>query len=285
MALPAVDLDAALPAAGDALIARLEAVPFSPWHRRARLIVGSATFFDAFDALAIAFVLPVLRPLWGLSDGEIGWLIAASYIGQVVGALVFSRLAESFGRIPCAAAAVALMSLMSFFCALSGDVWSLFLCRLVQGIGVGGEMPVAAAYIGELSRAEGRGRYFLLYEMIFPLGLMAAGQAGRWLVPALGWQVMFLLGGVPGLIIALLLLRLPELHARARHRPRHLLAARRLGGSLAAGGRDPRPWPRSCAGLPDVRRRERRGRGRRPRHDRDAPSPARGDCAITRDPS
>ncbi len=87
MALPAVVLDAALPAAGDALIARLEAVLFSPWHRRARLIVGSATFFDAFDALAIAFVLPVLRPLCGLSDGEIGWLIAASYIGQVVARL------------------------------------------------------------------------------------------------------------------------------------------------------------------------------------------------------
>ncbi|HUH86069.1 MAG TPA: MFS transporter, partial [Stellaceae bacterium] len=226
MAASAADLDGARPAAGDALLARLEAVPFSRWHRRARLIVGSATFFDAFDALAIAFVLPVLRPLWRLSDGEIGRLIAASYMGQVVGALVFSRLAERFGRIPCAAGAVALMSVMSFFCALSGDLSSLFLCRFVQGIGVGGEMPVAAAYIGELSRAEGRGRYFLLYEMIFPLGLMAAGQAGRWLVPALGWQIMFLLGGVPGLVIALLLLRLPE-------SPRWLIARGRLGAAEA----------------------------------------------------
>ncbi len=109
-------------------------------------------------------------------------------------------------------------------------------------------MPVAAAYIGELSRAEGRGRYFLLYEMIFPVGLMAAGQAGRWLVPALGWQVMFLLGGVPGLIIALLLRRLPEsprwLVARGR-----LRAAEAIIRSVEASGRDrvavapPRPAP------------------------------------------
>ena len=42
------------------LIARLERVPFTRWHMRARIVVGSATFFDAFDALSLAFVLPVL---------------------------------------------------------------------------------------------------------------------------------------------------------------------------------------------------------------------------------
>jgi MFS transporter, putative metabolite:H+ symporter len=80
----------------------------------------------------------------------------------------------------------------------------------VQGIGVGGEMPVAAAYISELSRARGRGRFFMLYEMIFPIGLMATGQIGTLLVPLLGWKILFLLGGIPGLILTVLLLRLPE---------------------------------------------------------------------------
>jgi MFS transporter, putative metabolite:H+ symporter len=82
-------------------------------------------------------------------------------------------------------------------------------------------MPVAATYVSELSRAQGRGRFFLLYEMIFPVGLMAAGQAGAWLVPLYGWQIMFLLGGIPGLVICLLLLRLPE-------SPRWLIAHGRL---------------------------------------------------------
>ena len=51
------------PASGaDALIARLENVPFSRWHLRPRVVVGTATFFDAFDALSLAFVLPVLAP-------------------------------------------------------------------------------------------------------------------------------------------------------------------------------------------------------------------------------
>src|SRR3984893_8309306 len=177
---------------------------------RAGIVMCIATFFDAFDVLSLAFVLPILSRLWHLSAAEIGYLISASYIGQFAGALIFGQLAEKFGRVRSAAAAVAIMSVMSLVCILAGSFASLFLCRLVQGIGVGGEMPVAATYVSELSRAQGRGRFFLLYEMIFPVGLMMAGQTGAWIVPLYGWQVMFLIGGIPGLVICLLLLRLPE---------------------------------------------------------------------------
>ena len=70
------------------LIGRLESVPFSRWHLRPRVIVGSATFFDAFDALSLAFVLPVLVRAWALTTAQIGWLIAVGYLGQFVGAPV-----------------------------------------------------------------------------------------------------------------------------------------------------------------------------------------------------
>jgi MFS transporter, putative metabolite:H+ symporter len=215
------------PAAGaDALIARLESVPFSRWHLRPRVVVGTATFFDAFDALSLAFVLPVLVPLWQLSPRQVGVLIAIGYLGQLLGALIFGSLAESIGRIRSAAAAVAIMSVMSLGCAMSASFAALMACRFVQGIGVGGEMPVAAVYINELSKARGRGRFFLLYEMIFPIGLMATGQIGAVLVPMFGWQVMFLIGGIPGLIVTWLLLRLPE-------SPRWLITRGRLAEAEA----------------------------------------------------
>lgn len=203
------------------LLARLERVPFSWWHMRARIVMGSATFLDAFDALSLAFVLPILVGLWKISPQEVGILIGASYIGQLVGALLFSRLAERFGRVPTAASATLLMSVISLGCALSGSFAALFACRLVQGIGVGGEMPVAAAYISELSKAQGRGRFFLLYEMIFPIGLMMTGQVAALVVPVLGWKIMFLIAGIPGLIVTLLLLRLPK-------SPRWLIARGRI---------------------------------------------------------
>jgi putative MFS transporter len=197
------------PSASD-LIARLERVPITRWHLRARIIVGSATFFDAFDALSLAFVIPVLVGLWGISAIQIGWLIAAGYFGQFAGALLFGSLAERYGRIRSVAGATALMSVMSLTCALAGNFQALLMLRLVQGVGVGGEVPVAAVYINELSKARGRGRFFMLYEMIFPVGLMITGQIGALVVPLFGWQVMFLIGGIPGLFITGLLLRLRE---------------------------------------------------------------------------
>jgi putative MFS transporter len=203
---PAFDAEAA----ANQLIARMEQVPTSRWFVIARVVMGSATFFDAFNALSIAFVLPILVPLWHITPPEIGILIGASYVGQIVGAFAFSWGAERYGRIPCAAAATAIYAVLSLACAAAWSFNVLLVLRFIQGIGVGGEMPVAATYISELSKAHGRGRFFLLYELIFPIGLMATGQIGAWLVPLMGWQIMFLIGGIPGLAIALMLLRLPE---------------------------------------------------------------------------
>jgi len=86
------------------LSAEVSAKADGRWHLRARLIVGSATFFDAFDALSLAFVLPVIVRLWTITPAEIGWLIAIGYLGQFVGALVFGALAERYGRIRSVAA-------------------------------------------------------------------------------------------------------------------------------------------------------------------------------------
>ncbi|MCY7570418.1 MFS transporter, partial [Bacillus safensis] len=59
------------------LLTRMESVPFSRWHLKPRIIMGSATFFDAFDALSLAFVLPVLIGMWNLSPAQIGLLIGS----------------------------------------------------------------------------------------------------------------------------------------------------------------------------------------------------------------
>lgn len=192
------------------LLFRIENVPFCRWHTKARVIMGSATFFDAFDALSLAFVMPVLIGIWHLSPAQVGTLIAAGYLGQVIGALFFGWLAERRGRVPSAAVAVGIMSVMSVVCAFTGNFQMLFLARFIQGIGVGGEVPVAAAYINELSQAHGRGKFFILYELIFPIGLLGAAQVGSFIVPRFGWEYMFLVGGIPGIVVAFLIYHLSE---------------------------------------------------------------------------
>ena len=202
-------------------MARIERLPTSWWQVKARIIVGTATFFDAFDALAIASVLPVVAPLWKLTQPQTGFLISAGFLGQLVGALLFGWLAEHHGRMTAMIWSIALFSMMSLVCAFAFDYWSLLVLRAIQGIGLGGEVPVAAVFISELAKAKGRGRFVLLYELVFPIGLVAASLVGLWVVPRLGWQYMFAIGALPGLLALLLRRLLPEsprwLAVRGRH--------------------------------------------------------------------
>ena len=194
----------------ETIVARLERLPPSAWQVKTRIIVGVATFFDAFDALAIASVLPVLAPLWKLSPDQIAWMISAGFLGQLIGALLFGWLAERHGRMTAMIWSIALFSAMSLVCALAWDYKSLLAFRALQGIGLGGEVPVAAVFISELAKARGRGRFVLLYELVFPVGLVAASLAGLWIVPHLGWQYMFVVGALPGLLALVLRRLIPE---------------------------------------------------------------------------
>src|SRR5256886_12802635 len=194
----------------DDIVARLERLPTSWWQVRTRIIVGVATFFDAFDALAIASVLPVIVPLWKLTPPQIGFLISAGFLGQLVGALLFGWIAERYGRMTAMVWSIALFAVMSLVCALAWDYNSFLVFRTIQGIGLGGEVPVAAAFIRELAKAHGRGRFVLLYELVFPIGLVAAALLGLWIVPHLGWQWMFVIGALPAFLALVLRRLLPE---------------------------------------------------------------------------
>ena len=194
----------------DEIVARIERLPTSIWQVKARIIVGTATFFDAFDALAIAAVLPAIVPLWRIAPRDIGLLISAGFAGQLVGALLFGWVSERYGRMTAMVWSVAVFAVMSLVCAFAWDYSSLLIFRTIQGIGLGGEVPVAAAYISELTRAQGRGRFVLLYELVFPIGLVGASLVGLWVVPHLGWQWMFVLGAIPALLALVLRRLLPE---------------------------------------------------------------------------
>ncbi|AKA67508.1 MFS transporter [Clostridium scatologenes] len=192
------------------LLARMESIPFSRWHIKPRVIVGTATFFDGFDSLTLAYAMPVLIGLWHLKAGQIGMLIAAGYLGQAVGALIFGVIAERFGRIFSIKGSIFLMSVVGIACMFAGNYNILFALRFLQGVGLGGEVPIAATYINELSRAQGRGKFFMVYEMIFPISLMITAQIGAVVVPSLGWKWMFLLGGAIGLVMLPLFFMLRE---------------------------------------------------------------------------
>lgn len=192
------------------IAARLDRLPPSAWHVRMRLIMGSATFFDAFNSVAIASVLPVLVVMWHLSSQQIGLLISAGFAGQAIGAIGFGRLAEQIGRVRVASISVAIFGSMSLACVAANDYNALLVCQFIQGIGLGGEVPVAATYINEIANSRRRGRFFLLYECVFILGMVASSLVGAYVVPHFGYRWLFALGGLPALLVGFMRKWCPE---------------------------------------------------------------------------
>ncbi|WP_132980690.1 MFS transporter [Pigmentiphaga sp. D-2] len=192
------------------IIARIERLTASGMQIRARLLVGMATFFDGFDAIAIATTLPLLIRQWGLSSTQIGLLIAAAAVGQLIGTFLFPLYAQRHGRVRAIAYSSGIIGITSIACGFAPSFEIFLLLRVIQGIGLGGELPVAATYINEITRAGNRGRFVLLYEIIYPIGLLASAALGAWLVPRHGWEIMYYLGGVPVVLMFLLPRVIPE---------------------------------------------------------------------------
>ncbi|MGA7600630.1 MAG: MFS transporter, partial [Pseudolabrys sp.] len=192
------------------VVARLERLPVTSRLKLLRVIVGVATFFDAYTVLAIAFAMPQLVSEWKLTPTEVGMIISAGYVGQLFGAVVFGSLAEKIGRLKTLFITIVLFTSMDVACLFAWSGVSMMAFRFLQGVGTGGEVPVASAYINEFIGAEKRGRFFLLYEVIFPIGLMVAGMAGYFLVPVYGWQAMFVVGLIPSVLTIPLRWFMPE---------------------------------------------------------------------------
>ncbi len=197
-------------AANSQLVARIERLPISRKLAVIRVVVGIATFFDAYTVLAIAFAMPQLVSEWKLSPTQVGMIISAGYIGQLLGAVFFGWLAERIGRLHVLLFTIVLFASMDVACLFAWSGVSMMAFRFFQGIGTGGEVPVASAYINEFIGAHKRGRFFLLYEVIFPVGLMFAGMAGYFLVPVYGWKAMFVVGLVPSILTIPLRWVMPE---------------------------------------------------------------------------
>src|SRR3954465_13034508 len=157
--------------ANAALVARLERLPVTRRLLLIRIIIGSATFFDAYTVLVIAFAMPSLVKEWHLTPAWVGFILSAGYLGQLIGAVLFGWVAEKIGRLPPLLITIVLFVSMDIACLFAFSGASMLIFRFFQGIGTGGEVPVASAYINEFVGATKRARFFLLYEVIFPIGL------------------------------------------------------------------------------------------------------------------
>jgi len=198
----------------DNMTERLERLPFTRVHLHVAAVLSVGTFFDAFDSVSIAVSLTVISTILHIDLVESGLLISSAYVGQFVGALVIGWLAERFGRKNAFALSLLLFGSMSLATALAWNFESLLVFRLIQGIGLGAEVPVAGTLFNEFVRGKDRGKVVMIYETIFIWGLFLAPLVGlvlfRILGRDVGWRALFALGSCPVLVGIYAFFRLPE---------------------------------------------------------------------------
>jgi len=202
---------ATIEATYETIVARVERLPISSWHHRVRVVLGIAAFFSAFNAVATALAAPVLLGIWHISPVMIGLLISCEFTGQLIGATSFGWVGERCGRIFTTKLTLLIISVFGFASALSWGYASLLGFRFIQGMGMGGETPVASTYVNEIAKARGRGTFTMFYQLTFPLGFSIASLVGAWVIPHLGWRWMFIFGALPALVMAFVIQRsMPE---------------------------------------------------------------------------
>ena len=234
------------------VVARLERLPYCSWHLKMRLIVCTAWFFDAFDSIAIAYVLPPLIGLWHLTPQQIGSLIGIGFAGQLVGAIGFGWIAEHWGRRFAMLTTLLIFSIGALACAGAQSYDVLWWLRLIQGIGLGGEIPLMAAYVNEFAKAQDRGRFSISIQVLFSIGLVTVALVGVYVVPHWGWRWMFIIGAVPTLLAIPLRILLPESPRWLTSQGRYYEADRALTRIEQIAARDGKVVPALPVDLPEV---------------------------------
>src|ERR1700761_545436 len=167
--------------------------------------------FDGYDTQGIAYVAPVMARDLHFSPALLGPIFSSGLAGLTLGAVVFGTLADKIGRKQAIIWPMAIFGVFSLATPLGWDVQSLIVLRFIAGFGLGGTLPNVTAYV--LEYAPRRRRVLLVNSTsaFFATGSIISGTLANILIPTVGWQWTFYIGGiVPLLSIVVVALYLPE---------------------------------------------------------------------------
>ncbi|WP_151796805.1 niacin transporter NiaP [Acinetobacter soli] len=192
------------------LVSRIENLPVGKFHYTLLWVVGLGWMFDALDTGIIAFILTTLVKDWALTPAESGWIVSIGFIGMAIGAVCSGGLADRFGRKTMFATTLLIYSLATAACAFAPNLTWLLVFRFVVGIGLGGQLPVAVTLVSEYIPSHVRGRFIVLLESFWGLGWLVAALVSYFVIPKFGWQIAFLMGGLPALYVYVIIKKIPE---------------------------------------------------------------------------
>jgi len=219
-----------MPIHGFTAAERLERLPVSGYHRLIFVVIALAFLFDSMDLAMMTFLLGSIKAEFGLTSAQAGVLASSSFFGMVLGASLSGMLADRFGRKPVFQWSIVLWGVASYLCSTAQELETLTLFRVLLGIGMGMEFPIAQSMLSELIPARERGRYIALMDGFWPLGFVAAGVLSYCLLPLIGWRAIFLVLAIPAVFVLAVRFFIPESPRWLEHSGQHAEADKVLTG-------------------------------------------------------
>lgn len=201
------------------------------------VILALINFLNYVDRYVIAGVLPFLQdPVdgLGLNDDQTGWLGTAFMLVHSVASVPLGYLADRFLRKRLIAMGVALWSLATTLGAFVNTFGHMFIARAAVGVGEATYAPAATALISDRFTAKHRARVLGVFQLGMVLGSAAGLIAGGAVADRWGWRPAFLVVGIPGFILAVLVLLVYEAPPSTRRRTTTQVARLRIAPGEAA---------------------------------------------------
>jgi SHS family lactate transporter-like MFS transporter len=191
----------------------MQIAALSGWTSEQRHVVAASFLgwsLDAFDFFLLVFVLKDIAQEFDTDISNVTLAILLTLAMRPIGAFIFGRAADRFGRRPTLMVDVLLYSIIEFASGFSPNLTVLIVLRALYGVAMGGEWGVGASLTMESIPPHARGLVSGLLQSGYPTGYFLASIVYGLLFPIIGWRGMFMVGVLPALLVLYIRRTVPE---------------------------------------------------------------------------
>jgi MFS family permease len=170
--------------------------------RRNTLIAASLGWMlDSMDVMLLSLVIPAIERDLHITAATAGGIMSLTLVAAAIGGVFFGFVADRLGRTRALSASILIYCLATGLCAFTHSATQLAACRILLGLGMGGEWAAGAALVAETWPTSHRARALGLVQSAWAIGYALAAAVTAIVLPRfsphLGWRVVFLAGMVP----------------------------------------------------------------------------------------
>ena len=183
---------------------------WTPEHRNVVVASFLGWMLDAFDFFLVVFVLRHLASDFKTDITAVTLGISLTLAMRPVGAFIFGRVGDRYGRRPALMASILLYSAMELATAFSSSLAVFVTLRALYGIAMGGEWGIGASLAFETVPVRSRGLVSGILQAGYPCGYLLAAVVFGLLFDRIGWRGMFVVGAAPALLVLYIFSKVPE---------------------------------------------------------------------------